>query len=339
MKPLRILFSCAGRRNYLIKRFKDALGPNGGQILATDASEHAAAFALADERFIMPPLDAPDYTDVLQDLCRRESVDLLVPLNDVELPLLAERRASFAEHGTLALVSSPEVIKTCFDKYESAQFLAGLGLKALKTFVKVEDASASLEEGEITLPVMVKPRFGSGSIGLQIVKQREDLAPAVEFCRKAIDGSVLALAEGSLQEEGVIIQQFAPGREHGFDIVNTLQGDFACVFSKLKLGMRAGETDKATTVDAAPFVEMARTLSASLKHIGNLDLDVFVGPEGSYVLEMNPRFGGGYPFSHAAGANIPAAIVAWLRGEEADPSWLTLTPGVTSAKCDDVAIL
>ena len=49
-------------------------------------------------------------------------------------------------------------------------------------------------------------------------------------------------------------------------------------------------------------------------------------------MELNPRFGGGYPFSHAAGANVPSALIAWRRGLAPKPEWLRVRPGVLSAK-------
>jgi carbamoyl-phosphate synthase large subunit len=51
------------------------------------------------------------------------------------------------------------------------------------------------------------------------------------------------------------------------------------------------------------------------------------------VLEMNPRFGGGYPFSHVAGANLPAALIAWVSGQPINPDWLTIKSDVLSSKC------
>ena len=56
-----------------------------------------------------------------------------------------------------------------------------------------------------------------------------------------------------------------------------------------------------------------------------MDLDLFKTDNGYYILEMNPRFGGGYPFSHAAGANLPLALVSWLQNKEPDKQLLTAT--------------
>ena len=104
---------------------------------------------------------------------------------------------------------------------------------------------------------------------------------------------------------------------------------------KQKLAMRAGETDKAITVDLPEVREIGAAIGRNLKHIGNLDVDIMQRANGDYcVLELNPRFGGGYPFSYEAGVNMPLAIVKWLKGESVDSAILEPKYGKTFAKND-----
>jgi len=128
------------------------------------------------------------------------------------------------------------------------------------------------------------------------------------------------------------VQERLNGQEHGLDIVNDLNGKYITTFVKHKLAMRSGETDVAITVDSPELIGLGAKLSRLLGHYGNLDVDAFLMGGQVHVLEMNARFGGGYPFSHLAGADLPRAIVSWLREEEPDPHWLKVTPGITSFK-------
>lgn len=97
------------------------------------------------------------------------------------------------------------------------------------------------------------------------------------------------------------------GQEYGLDVINDLEGNYQNTIVKQKYAMRSGETDCALTVRWEEADKLGKTLSILLHHIGNLDVDVFKVEEKIYVLEMNARFGGGYPFSHLAGVDLPQA--------------------------------
>jgi carbamoyl-phosphate synthase large subunit len=71
-----------------------------------------------------------------------------------------------------------------------------------------------------------------------------------------------------------------------------------------------------------------------LGHIGNLDCDIFESDGRYYLLEMNPRFGGGYPFSHVAGANYPDAICTWIEGKDYCFDKFSRKYNQPFAKCD-----
>jgi len=114
----------------------------------------------------------------------------------------------------------------------------------------------------------------------------------------------------------IMIQEFLDGPEYGLDIVNDLSGKYTTTIVKRKITMRAGETDKAQVVYNRDLLKIGRIIGEKLGHIANLDCDVILHNKKYHVLEFNNRFGGGYPFSHMAGANIPLAIVLWLEGKD-----------------------
>lgn len=88
-------------------------------------------------------------------------------------------------------------------------------------------------------------------------------------------------------------------------------------------------------MDNPELREMGRKIGEALGHVGNLDVDIMQRADGAYcVLELNPRFGGGYPFSYEAGVNMPLAIIKWLRCEYVDPSILQPEYGRMFAKND-----
>lgn len=330
---MNILFTCAGRRNYLLQYFREALAGRG-QVFATDASPTAPAMMEADRAFVVPYVSDPTYFDVIIGLAKDHDARLLISLNDLELPYLSREKARLIAMGILPIVSDPWVIDACFDKFRTAELLAEIGLASPQTYLTLDDAKAALDSGELTFPLVVKPRWGTGSIGLEFPQDMRELELAYALVSLRLSRTIIADVSAADPGRGVLIQGRLPGQEYGLDIVNDLDGNHVTTFVKQKLAMRAGETDKAETVDEPILREVGARIAARLRHVGNLDCDVFLTPDGPAVLEMNPRFGGGYPFSHVAGANLPAALLAWVDGREPDSDWLTVTYGTIAAKCD-----
>ena len=317
---MTILFTCAGRRTYLLKYFKENLSA-GDKVIATDMQKSAPALQAADIKFEVPAVYDPEYVNATLDICREYDVDTLISLNDLELPILSENKFRFEELGVKVLVSDSEVIDICFDKYKTAQWLESLGISSPKTYFRLEDAKNALDAGEISFPLFMKPRWGSGSVGLESIDDMEELDIYYNLLMKKIKKSILATA--SVGDEYILIQEKLTGAEFGLDVMNDLCGNNVAVSVKQKLAMRAGETDKAVTRDLPELREMGCKIGESLKHIGNLDVDIMQRENGEYcVIELNPRFGGGFPFSYEAGVNMPKAIIQWVKGESVDPAIL-----------------
>lgn len=329
---MNILFTCAGRRTYLLKYFKENMA-EGDKVVATDMQLSAPALQAADVKLQVPAVYDPEYVNITLKICEEQKIDALISLNDLELPILAENKAKFEALGVKVIVSAPQVIDIAFDKYKTAQWVESLGLVAPKTYVRLADVKEALAKGEIEFPLFMKPRWGSGSIGLESIADMEELDIYYNLLMKKIKKTILATA--SVGDEYIMIQEKLTGSEFGLDIMNDLTGKNVAVSVKQKLAMRAGETDKAVTVDLPEVREMGKKIGEALGHIGNLDVDIMQRADGAYcVLELNPRFGGGYPFSYEAGVNMPKAIIQWVKGEEVDPAILQPEYGKMFAKND-----
>lgn len=329
---MNILFTCAGRRTYLLKYFKENLS-EGDKIVATDMQLTAPALQAADVKIQVPAVYDPEYVNITLRICEEQKIDALFSLNDLELPILAENKERFEAIGVKVVVSDPKVIDIAFDKYKTAQWVESLGLTAPKTYVRLEDCKKALEAGEIAFPLFMKPRWGSGSIGLESIADMEELDIYYGLLMKKIKKTILATA--SVGDEYIMIQEKLTGSEFGLDIMNDLDGKNIGVSVKQKLAMRAGETDKAVTIDLPEVREMGRKIGEALGHIGNLDVDIMQRADGAYcVLELNPRFGGGFPFSYETGVNFPKALIQMIKGESFDPQMLAPEYGRMFSKND-----
>lgn len=328
---MNILFSCAGRRRYLLKYFKEALN-DGDKIIATDMQYSAPALTEADIIEIVPAVYAENYIETLKNICISHNVNAIISLNDLELPILAQNKSLFDEIGTKIIVSSSEVIDICFDKYKTFEFINKIGLKSPKTYYNLYYAKSELKNGALKFPVIIKPRWGSGSIGIEIANDIEDLEILYNYIKKKLSKTILSSV--SAVENSILIQEYIDGQEYGLDIMNDLKGNLCGVSIKKKISMRAGETDKAITIENKIISSIGAKLSINLKHIANLDCDILEKDGEFYVLELNPRFGGGYPFSHEAGVNMPKAIIDWLNNKKAPEIYFRAETNKSFAKCD-----
>ncbi|MGO1466505.1 MAG: ATP-grasp domain-containing protein [Microbacteriaceae bacterium] len=330
MPQLNILLSSAGRRPYLVEWFREALTLNelSGRVILADSDAFAPASGFADAHISAVPVQEAGYEAWLRSTLEEHRIGLAVSVNDFELSRWSRLPEDF---GALVRLSA-HTQSFVEDKLETASVLGEAGLNVPPTWT-------GRDLGEVgNGPVIIKSRFGSGSRGLR-VSQGAGVDDVVrKVASEMYDRMGQRIEDSAMALENVIVQPQLTGQEFGLDIVNDLSGRFVSVLARRKVAMRAGETDKAVTVDAAPFINVGRQISEVLGHRGLIDVDVFQDDAGVIsVIDVNPRFGGGYPFSHVAGARVPAAYAAWSVGRMAPKQWTLSTVGVMSAKYVGIA--
>lgn len=333
---MNVLLTSVGRRSYLVRYFQSALRGRG-KVVATNSAMDAPAMLSADGAYVVPIASDDRFLDRMLDICHIERIGLLCSLHDWEAPFLAAHLEEYERVGVQMAVSNSVVIQTCLSKWQTAKFCAKHQLRFPCTYSNVQDALTAIKNEVIRFPLIIKPACGQGSIELYRVQDAHELEIFYAYATTKLKNYA---ANGLLDADrghGVLIQEMINGAEYGLDVVHDLHGRFAACFVKRKLAMRAGETDVAETVNSPELEAFGRRIGQALGHVGMLDVDVMVDEKGPCLLELNPRFGGHYPFSHMAGADIPAAFVAWAEGREPEPAWLRTTPGVRCAK--DIALV
>ncbi len=328
---MNLLFTSAGRRGYLLRYFRTALAGRGA-IHAANSDGMASAFMEADHTVISPTISDIGYIDFLLAYCEQHAIRAVIPLFDIDIPVLAAHVDRFRSIGTELVVSSPEVAAICNDKWATHEFLLQHGFGSPRTWLSVEDVHSALESGNLSYPVIVKPRWGMGSIAVHLAYNDAELVVFHERVLREVQASYLNHESSATPDSMVLFQERLAGAEHGLDVVNDLEGRYCGTIVKRKLAMRSGETDSAITVNEPLLQELGTHLSKALGHRGNLDVDVFLHEGKAHVLEMNARFGGGYPFSHLAGADLPLALLHWLEGDVAPPELFAVRDKVVGMK-------
>lgn len=330
---MNILFTCAGRRNYLINYFKEAL-KGEGKVFAADMQLTAPSLVDADEAIQVPAIYDENYIATLKEIIKSNEIKAVISLNDLELPILSKHKKEIEMLGAKVIVADSRAIDISFDKWKTVRFLESVGLQSPKTYITLDEAKEAIKSGELSFPLVIKPRWGSASIGIDFPEDMHELELAYELQTIRLKRTILAEASKDDIDRAILIQEKMPGKEYGMDVLNDFEGNYVGSFVRQKLSMRSGETDKAISVIDDRFESIGKTIGENLKHIGNLDCDVFEYEGKLYVLELNPRFGGGYPFSHEAGVNTAAIYIEWLKGNSDISSFINYKGGVMFSKCD-----
>lgn len=294
---MNILILSAGTRNKIVQYFVKTL--NGtGKVIATDMSNLAPAIYEADKYYIVPKMTAPEYLDVVLDICKKEEITGVLSLIDPELSLLAENREKFEAIGTTVIGSSYALCEMSLDKFQMYSWLETHGYRCAKSYMDKDAFYADVDAGVITYPVFVKPARGSASISISKVYDRETVE--------------LLFAH----EDGLMIQEFLDGQEIGADVyIDMVSHEVVSIFTKKKLKMRAGETDKAVSFKDEKLFDLIEGFVKDAGYNGQIDIDIFDVNGEYYISEVNPRFGGGYPHAFESGADHMKLIVNNLEGK------------------------
>lgn len=316
---MNILLTCVGRRNYLVDYFKAVLDPLGGEVYAANSHPNAAGFVPAGKSFLVPGIFEANYINVLIEICHQFDIRAIISLYDPELPILSQAKDHLASEGIIAVVSSPDVIDTCLDKLRANKFLQNLGIGIPETFQDLDLVNLKLETNEINFPLILKPRWGNASLFLYEAYTKDELNRYYSETHSQIQRSSPFQVTTSPEDNRVIVQEKVFGQEYGLDVINDLTTNYMNTVVKRKIASRAGETDIAITVNSPELSTLGELIANNLGHVANLDIDLILSNKVPYVIDMNPRIGGGYPFSHLAGVNLPDAIISWLNNEPANP--------------------
>lgn len=314
---MNILLSSVGRRGYLVQYFQGALG-SSGQIWGVDSCSYAPGFVYCDHRLILPEVTCPEYCNKLLAVCKENEIQVIVPLIDPELQVLTYQRKKFTDAGIMVVVSPPETIEMAYDKYQTVQFAQQNDIAVPWTALEVDPTLSAISQGQIFWPIVVKPRKGSASQDIYYCDNEDQLRYAFSCCPDPM------------------IQEVLKGTEYGYDLFADQNFRPISVYCKKKLAMRAGETDKAISTADPVLIEFGKKLLESMKLFGPADVDIFVDDDGPKLLEINPRFGGGYPCAHMSGANFCSKLIAMANGSPLAPDINSYPDGICMLKQDEI---
>lgn len=308
---LTILVSSCGRRVQLMESLRAdarALGVDL-TLLGSDVDIGTSAAAQkADAAFSEPRVNTPQFLPALLKLCRAQGVNLVIPTIDPSIPIFAKAREEFRQEGIDLVVSAPAVAEIANNKLKTFAWLDQAGIPTPRTFTLDEARS---ESTRCRYPLIAKPVSGSGSAGIR------QILHAVELYDPLFD-------------QGYLVQEWIAGTEYTVNMYFDLQaGRLRCVIPHKRIEVRSGEVAKGMTLRHAKLEAVANDIGAKLSGArGCICFQAIEDAAGRiFVIEINARFGGGFPLAHRAGARF----TAWLMEET-----LGLAPSINNDWKSDI---
>lgn len=314
---VNVLLTSVGRRVELVRAFREAYARLGigGKIFATDSDWLAPAAHHVDHCTLVPEVIDPRYPRILLDICRRHRIDLVLPLIDPDIPILAEIKELLAADGTRAAVVDRGAAAIGADKWSTFQFFSRIGLPTPESWLATD---MGIPE---RFPLFVKPRDGSAAINTFRVNGSWEL----DFFRQYVPRA--------------LVQEFVPGAEITTDVLCDFQGRVVAMASRRRIAVRGGEALKSITGHFPAVTAGCEAIARALPAVGPITVQCILRGEEPVFTEINARLGGGLPLAIAAGADFPGFLLrlaADLPLPEPIPDY---RDGVYMTRCDDSLFL
>lgn len=284
-----ILITSAGRRVQLVRSFQSELKktfPNSKVFTAEANPEWSSACRISDSFFTIPRVDNDNYVNSIIDLCIKNNIKVVIPTIDTELIVLSKSKELFLLNNIKLVVSDFNLVSKCRDKRQTNVLFKELNIKT----------PISIDKNNPIFPLFIKPFDGSLSKDLYLIKAKEELTDSL------INNPKL-----------MFMEYIDPVNFHEYtiDAYYDRRSILKCLVPRKRIEVRGGEISKGKTEKLDFYDILREKLDFIDGAIGCLTIQVFIGKVTREIIgiEINPRFGGGFPLSYAAGANYPEYII------------------------------
>lgn len=284
-----ILITSAGQRVALVREFQETLKDYFAEskVYTTDMNPQLApASYVSDLCFEVPRCTSVDYIESLLTICLSNEIGMIVPTIDTELAILSANKEIFAKHDILVSVSDYNFIMMCRDKRNTGEFFEKHGIRVPKT----------IDKNNPTFPMFAKPYDGSLSANLHYIRTAEDLTTEI------------------LEDPKLLFMEYINKdtyKEYTVDMYYGKDHKVKCIVPRERIKIRAGEINKGLT-EKSPLTQYLYDRMEEIEGcVGCICIQLFFNPKDGDVvgIEINPRFGGGYPLTYAAGGNYPEFLI------------------------------
>jgi carbamoyl-phosphate synthase large subunit len=282
------------------------------RVLGADMSPHSAGFVLADGGHVVPAASKPDFIPRIRDLCRKEGVQVIFPVFDLELQVFADHAKAFASEGIRVVSNPPEVVRLAKDKLLTVRRCEELGVLVPPTLLKSDLGRKTLPP----FPLIVKPRSGQGSAGVHVARDQRELDFFADYV------------------ENPVIQQCIEGPEFTLDVLTDFEGNLISVVPKERLQVKGGMQVKGRTVKDPQLLDYGADIASKFRVFPRGNIQCIRATDGRlFLIEINPKFAASLPFTVAAGVNAPLLLLKMHLGHKVPPMLGQFTGGLVMLRC------
>ena len=294
-----ILITSAGRRVSLVKAFIEELKQvNGqGQVFITDsAPKLSAAAQVAHKAFEICKIDDDHYIGALYKICIENNIEVIIPTLDTELFILSENHEKFLTANIKIVLSDKQLIEKCRNKQKTHKLFKKLGVSTAKIYLK----------NKYKLPLFIKPINGSNSLNNYIIRNKSEIS------------------KYQLESDSLYFFEYLDHDiydEYTCDLYYSKQNELKCVIPRKRIEIRAGEVSKGLTKknEIKTFLDKNFLFLNGARGCITVQLFMHKITKDIKGIEINARFGGGFPLSYLAGGNYPKWIIQeYILNEDLD---------------------
>lgn len=323
LRDLTVLITAAG--NVFMPGTTACLRKNGERnirLIGADMNDDSSILQMCDAYYSVPRGDDPNYIDTLLEICRKEKVDVLLPIMSVELNALAANREKFEKEGTHVSVSDEKGLDIANDKLKLFNFMKENNLPCAD-YCAVHNLQELREDankmGYPKKSICIKATHGSGSRGFRILDETKSRYELFLYDKPTASYVTLNEMEQILKEATIfpelLIMEYLPGKEYTVDLLAE-HGKVLYNCCRKSLGMENSIMLDGIVVDKPEILELCASITEKLALDGNIGFDIKEDAnDNPYILECNPRITAGIPIFAAAGINLPYLNVKRLIGE------------------------
>ncbi|MBL4935018.1 ATP-grasp domain-containing protein [Clostridium sp. YIM B02515] len=265
------------------------------EIIAIDTNPYSLGLFFADKSFIAPrAADEENYYMFIKNLCIDHQIKAIFIGSTAELPFYSRNRESLeASTRSMVFVNSPEVLELCTDKWLTMCHLSRCGFQIPATIRYPEDAgmlSSFIESAGF--PLIVKPRFGRGSVGVVLAKDKEQLLESIKG------------------KESLLIQEYITDEEQEFT-VGICINQKGKVISKIALRryLQEGVSIAAVSDSYHDITDYCAVVASTLGAYGAINIQLRLKDDKPVIFEINPRFSSSTGMRLLFGINEPESLI------------------------------